>query len=102
MEEYQDTFDDYLELYIQFGYVFLFSSVYPVAAFWALLNNLVELRADAFKMCKLFRRPFMRKVKDIGAWQVVLPLKQNSNLNFSVLLRSWEHCPFSPIAASYI
>lgn len=69
MEEYQDTFDDYLELYIQFGYVFLFSSVYPVAAFWALLNNLVELRADAFKMCKLFRRPFMRKVKDIGAWQ---------------------------------
>lgn len=75
MEEYQDTFDDYLELYIQFGYVFLFSSVYPVAAFWALLNNLVELRADAFKLCKLFRRPFMRKVKDIGAWQVVFHSK---------------------------
>lgn len=79
MEEYQDTFDDYLELYIQFGYVFLFSSVYPVAAFWALLNNLVELRADAFKMCKLFRRPFMRKVKDIGAWQVVSPSKSPPN-----------------------
>ncbi|XP_066148761.1 anoctamin-10 [Euwallacea fornicatus] len=69
MEEYQDTFDDYLELYIQFGYVFLFSSVYPVAALWALINNLVEMRADAFKLCKLFRRPFKRKVKDIGAWQ---------------------------------
>ncbi|XP_066260073.1 anoctamin-10 [Euwallacea similis] len=69
MEEYQDIFDDYLELYIQFGYVFLFSSVYPVAALWALINNLVEIRADAFKLCKLFRRPFKRKVKDIGAWQ---------------------------------
>lgn len=70
MEEYQDTFDDYLELYIQFGYVFLFSSVYPIAALWALLNNVLEIRADAFKMCQLFRRPFIRKVKDIGAWQV--------------------------------
>uniref|UniRef100_A0AAR5PLA5 Anoctamin n=2 Tax=Dendroctonus ponderosae TaxID=77166 RepID=A0AAR5PLA5_DENPD len=69
MEEYQDTFDDYLELYIQFGYVFLFSSVYPIAALWALLNNVLEIRADAFKMCQLFRRPFIRKVKDIGAWQ---------------------------------
>ncbi|XP_050306991.1 anoctamin-10 [Anthonomus grandis grandis] len=69
MEEYLDTYDDYLELYIQFGYVFLFSSVYPTAAFLALLNNVLEIRADAFKLCKLFRRPFPRKVKDIGAWQ---------------------------------
>lgn len=69
MEDYQDTFDDYLELYIQFGYVFLFSSVYPIAALWAFLNNILEIRADAYKLCKLFRRPLARKVKDIGAWQ---------------------------------
>ncbi|KAF7266321.1 hypothetical protein GWI33_020349 [Rhynchophorus ferrugineus] len=69
MEEYEDTFDDYLELYIQFGFVFLFSSVYPMAALWAFLNNIVEIRADAFKLCKVFRRPATRKVKDIGAWQ---------------------------------
>ncbi|KAL1490361.1 hypothetical protein ABEB36_013072 [Hypothenemus hampei] len=69
LEEYQDTFDDYLELYIQFGFVFLFSSVYPIAAFWALLNNVLEIRADAFKLCTLYRRSFIRKSKDIGAWQ---------------------------------
>ncbi|XP_018568866.1 anoctamin-10 isoform X2 [Anoplophora glabripennis] len=69
MEAYEGTYDDYLELFIQFGYVFLFSSVYPVAAFWALLNNVVEIRADAFKLCKVFQRPMSRKVKDIGAWQ---------------------------------
>ncbi|XP_030753800.1 anoctamin-10 [Sitophilus oryzae] len=69
MEEYQDTFDDYLELYIQFGYVFLFSSVYPIAALWALINNVLEIRADAYKICKLYRRPTARRVKDIGAWQ---------------------------------
>lgn len=70
MEAYEGTYDDYLELFIQFGYVFLFSSVYPVAAVWALLNNVVEIRADAFKLCKVFQRPMSRKVKDIGAWQV--------------------------------
>lgn len=70
MEPYEETFDDYLELYIQFGYVFLFSSVYPIAAFWAVLNNVLEIRADAFKLCKVYQRPMSRRVKDIGAWQV--------------------------------
>lgn len=69
MEEYEGTYDDYLELFIQFGYVFLFSSVYPLAALWAALNNVVEIRADAFKLCKIYQRPMCRKVKDIGAWQ---------------------------------
>lgn len=69
MEEYEGTYDDYLELFIQFGYVFLFSSVYPMAGFWAVLNNLLEIRADAFKLCKIYQRPMSRRVKDIGAWQ---------------------------------
>ncbi|XP_045470145.1 anoctamin-10 isoform X2 [Harmonia axyridis] len=69
MDVYEETFDDYLELFIQFGYVFLFSSVYPIAALWALLNNIVEIRADAFKLCQICQRPMSRRVKDIGAWQ---------------------------------
>ncbi|CAH1183687.1 unnamed protein product [Phaedon cochleariae] len=69
MESYEGTYDDYLELFIQFGYVFLFSSVYPIAALWAVFNNVIEMRGDAFKLCRLFQRPFSRRVKDIGAWQ---------------------------------
>ncbi|CAH0557355.1 unnamed protein product [Brassicogethes aeneus] len=69
MEEYEGTFDDYLELFIQFGFVFLFSSVYPLAALWAVINNVIEIRADAFKLCRIFQRPMSRRVKDIGAWQ---------------------------------
>lgn len=57
-------------MFIQFGYVFLFSSVYPLAAFWAILNNVLEIRADAFKLCKVLQRPMARRVKDIGAWQI--------------------------------
>ncbi|XP_077868083.1 anoctamin-10-like [Saccoglossus kowalevskii] len=70
MYVYEGTFDDYLELFLQFGYVFLFSSVYPLAALWALLNNIVELRTDAFKLCTVFQRPFAHRTTGIGAWQM--------------------------------
>ncbi|KAK6622610.1 hypothetical protein RUM43_008452 [Polyplax serrata] len=69
LEPYEGTYDDYLEIFIQFGYVFLFSSVYPMAAFWAVANNVLEIRADAFKLCKVCQRTMPRRVKDIGAWQ---------------------------------
>ncbi|XP_026479830.1 anoctamin-10-like [Ctenocephalides felis] len=70
MDDYTGTYDDYLELFVQFGYVVLFSSAYPLAAFWAVVNNVLEIRADAFKLCTVFRRPMAKRVKDIGAWQV--------------------------------
>jgi len=58
-------------MFIQFGYVFLFSSVYPLASFFAVMNNVLEIRVDAFKLCRLYQRPMGRRVKDTGAWQVI-------------------------------
>uniref|UniRef100_A0A1B6EGA3 Anoctamin n=1 Tax=Clastoptera arizonana TaxID=38151 RepID=A0A1B6EGA3_9HEMI len=69
MEPYEDPYDDYLELFVQFGYVFLFSSISPMAAFWAVLNNIFEIWTDSFKLCYLHQRPMARRVKDTGAWQ---------------------------------
>ncbi|XP_053697737.1 anoctamin-10 isoform X1 [Sabethes cyaneus] len=69
LEEY-NTYDDYLELYIQFGYMVLFSSVAPMTSFWAILNNVIEIRLDAYKLCSFFKRPFARRTKNIGAWQL--------------------------------
>jgi len=60
--------DDFMELWLQFGHVFLFSAVYPLAACFALLNNLTELFADRYKLCKLSRKPRPLAVRDIGAW----------------------------------
>lgn len=68
--QYDGTFDDYLEMVIQFGYVTFFSSAYPLAAVWALVNNIVEIRGDAFKLCFVCQRPFGQRVKNIGTWQV--------------------------------
>lgn len=68
LDEYNSTYEDYLELYIQFGYVVLFASVEPLAAFWALIFNVIEIRLDAFKLCKMYKRPFAKRAKNTGAW----------------------------------
>ena len=66
----QGTFDDYLELFLLFGYVSLFSCVYPLAAVLVVLNNVTEVYSDAFKMCRVFKRPFSDPAANIGVWQV--------------------------------
>ena len=73
--QYEGTFEDYLEMFIQFGYVTLFSSAYPLAALCALLNNVMEVRGDAFKLCFVHQRPFVQRAAGIGTWQVreILP-----------------------------
>ncbi|XP_044535725.1 anoctamin-10 [Gracilinanus agilis] len=70
MGTYLGTFDDYLELFLQFGYVSLFSCVYPLAAAFAVLNNFSEINSDALKMCKVFKRPFAEPSSNIGVWQL--------------------------------
>ncbi|KFO24699.1 Anoctamin-8 [Fukomys damarensis] len=67
-----DTFQDYQEMFVQFGYVVLFSSAFPLAALCALVNNLIEIRSDAFKLCTGLQRPFGRRVESIGQWQKVM------------------------------
>ncbi|XP_006509753.1 anoctamin-8 isoform X6 [Mus musculus] len=72
MKKYEDTFQDYQEMFVQFGYVVLFSSAFPLAALCALVNNLIEIRSDAFKLCTGLQRPFGRRVESIGQWQKVM------------------------------
>lgn len=67
--KYDGTFADHLEMFIQLGYVVLFSSAFPMAAVCALINNLIEIRSDAFKLCFTFQRPFGQRVSNIGTWQ---------------------------------
>lgn len=71
MEPYISTFDDYNELAIQFGYVTLFAAAFPIASFASLLNNIMEIRSDAFKILTGMRRPPYMGAEDIGSWQKV-------------------------------
>ena len=58
-----------MEIFIQFGYVTFFSSIYPLAGILALLNNIFEIRGDTLKLCIAYQRPFGDRVSDIGVWK---------------------------------
>uniref|UniRef100_A0A8C8HXL1 Anoctamin n=1 Tax=Oncorhynchus tshawytscha TaxID=74940 RepID=A0A8C8HXL1_ONCTS len=62
-------FAEYIELLVKFGYLSLFSCVYPLTAVLLLLNNVTEIPGDAYKICKLFRKPFSAPVSNMGVWQ---------------------------------
>lgn len=63
-----NLFTDYAEMVTQFGYVTIWSIVWPLAPIFALINNWVELRADALKICHHVRRPVGDRVETIGSW----------------------------------
>ncbi|XP_077273453.1 anoctamin-4 isoform X6 [Temnothorax americanus] len=65
-------FDEYLEMILQYGFVTLFVAAFPLAPLFALLNNIAEIRLDAYKMVKEARRPLAERVEDIGAWSGIL------------------------------
>lgn len=67
LSEYEVT-DDLREMCIQFGYLALFSPVWPLVPVSFFVNNWVELRSDFFKICKEFRRPTPLRADTIGPW----------------------------------
>lgn len=67
-------FEDYAELMIQFGYTTMFIASFPLATVLSFINNYVEMRVDAWKLCQLYRRPEPRSCEDIGTWYTILYL----------------------------
>ncbi|KAJ5072502.1 ngep-related [Anaeramoeba ignava] len=70
---YDYTIDDYSEMMIQLGYVSLFSTVFPVSAILALLNNVIEIRSDSYKL-RAMKRPEPRPANGIGTWLTILEI----------------------------
>ena len=52
----------------QFGYLALFSVVWPLTSVCFLVNNWIELRADAIKIVVGMQRPLPRRADSIGPW----------------------------------
>jgi hypothetical protein len=57
---------------IQYGLVTLFVAAFPLAPLFALLNNVIEVRLDAYKIITQFRRPVAQRVANIGVWMEIL------------------------------
>uniref|UniRef100_A0AC34RTB4 Anoctamin n=1 Tax=Panagrolaimus sp. JU765 TaxID=591449 RepID=A0AC34RTB4_9BILA len=70
----QVLFDEYLEMVIQFGFVTLFVAAFPLAPLFALLNNVLELRLDAYKFVVTARKPIPAQARNIGVWMTILEI----------------------------
>ncbi|KAM9327575.1 anoctamin-4-like [Pholidichthys leucotaenia] len=65
-------FDEYLEMILQFGFTTIFVAAFPLAPLLALINNIIEIRLDAYKFVTQWRRPLPSQAKDIGIWYGIL------------------------------
>ena len=80
---------------IQFGFVTMFVAAFPLAPFFALLNNIFELRTDAINFVTNFRRPVPHRAQTIGVWfEIVTALSKVSVLvNSFVIAFTSEFIP---------
>ncbi|KAJ8280533.1 hypothetical protein GJAV_G00055970 [Gymnothorax javanicus] len=64
----EGLFREYMDMVLQFGFVTIFVAAIPLAPFFALINNWIELRLDAQKFVREYRRPVAQRAQDIGIW----------------------------------
>lgn len=63
-----DVTTDFREMIVQFGYLSLFSVVWPLTGLSFLVNNWIELRGDAVKIALETQRPVPWRADSIGPW----------------------------------
>ncbi|XP_036366055.1 anoctamin-4 isoform X3 [Octopus sinensis] len=65
-------FYEYLEMILQFGFLTLFVAAFPMGPLFCLINNIIEIRADANKFVTTIKRPTPQIATNIGIWYSVL------------------------------
>ncbi|KAI9690003.1 MAG: hypothetical protein M1822_009885 [Bathelium mastoideum] len=66
--DHYDVTTDLREMVLQFGYLSLFSVVWPLTGLSFLVNDWLELRTDAIKICVEMQRPTPWRADTIGPW----------------------------------
>jgi hypothetical protein len=101
----KSSLNDYAEIAINFGFIALFVTALPIAAFAGFISSLLEVKADAWKLMLIYQRPIPRGVEDIGMWSVLLlpldlPSHTNSGNKSSQLLPPSLVSPMPPSLSS--
>ena len=78
--EWKYAFDDYSEIVLQYGFVVLFVSAFPLVPLFALLNNALEIHVDAYKLTNVFRRAKPYQACNIGQWAVFMDLQSSLSI----------------------
>jgi len=82
----QSLFYDYAEIILQFGYTTLFVTAFPLAPLMAFVNNYVEIRVDAYKLCEHMRRPDPKSAQNIGTWHAILNIMAHASVVTNALI----------------
>uniref|UniRef100_A0A7S3JMU0 Anoctamin transmembrane domain-containing protein n=1 Tax=Aureoumbra lagunensis TaxID=44058 RepID=A0A7S3JMU0_9STRA len=101
MQQYtieEKLFKDYTELVIQYGYATLFSAAFPLAPLLAMINNYVELRVDAWKLCQQCKRVEPVAAETIGTWEYVIELMSLISVQTNALLICFTGLFFNQLA----
>jgi hypothetical protein len=85
MNPQHDSFPEYIQAVVQFTYVACFSVVLPITPLIVLFNYLVNMRLDAYKLCRGRRRPLAEKTGGIGVWEHLLHIV----VVISILTNCW-------------
>jgi Calcium-activated chloride channel len=67
-----DSFQEYIASVVQFSFVACFTVVLPIAPLLVLINFLLNMRFDAYKLCRGRRRPLAKRTGGIGIWEHLL------------------------------
>ncbi|OQR92289.1 transmembrane protein [Thraustotheca clavata] len=93
LTEFDPTFD-YLDAAIQFSYVVMFTVVWPLLPLPAFLNNVLEVRGDAFRLLFVNRRPMPRRDVSIGEWATALSYANIIGITVVAGLIAVYHFPY--------
>lgn len=96
-----DSFPGYITAVVQFAYVTCFSVVLPITPFICLLNYLAFMRLDAYKVCKVRRRPLSEKTGGIGVWEHLLHIVVVISVLTNCWLLGFTHSRFKWIEETY-
>ena len=72
MKPAHDSFPEYITAVLQFSFVACFSVVLPIIPLFVLLNYLLSMRYDAYKICRGRQRPLAQKTGGMGVWEDLL------------------------------
>ncbi|KAJ4390016.1 hypothetical protein N0V93_007489 [Gnomoniopsis smithogilvyi] len=96
LDEY-DVTTDYREMVVQFGYLSLFSVIWPLTACSFLVNNWIEARADAMKIAISSKRPIPWRSDSIGPWLTSLGfLSWLGSLTSAAIVFIFSNDPYGP------
>ncbi|KAJ3382681.1 Anoctamin-7 [Entophlyctis sp. JEL0112] len=64
--------DEFTNKMIEFGFLTMFSTAFPLAPVFALASNVLEVRFAAYRLVFESKRPIAIRAHDIGAWMRIL------------------------------